>query len=310
MGEKTPENIRRRSTREAPGLGSDIFRLIYQMATAFTGARPSDLFGRADSMGNMGDMPGMDGMGDMGDMPGMDGMDHGSHSGGGHDMGGMDMGHGPGCKLSMLGNWNTIGTCILTSSWYNDTHAKFAGTCIGVACWVILTEIVRRWSREFDRYIIAKATRDIVESQSTPTDRWITEKYKEDFDAEDHRAEVDRQGPGTFPSNVLTSFFHPPGRLSARGIPIHPTLVQQLVRALFYAVQFTSAYLLMLISMSYNGYILLSMMLGALVGHFVSSWDTLGYLSPSILKKGGKSTQSYAAVGPADNQEDVFMYMA
>ena len=86
--------------------------------------------------------------------------------------------------------------------------------------------------------------------------------------------------------------------------------MQQLVRALFYAVQFTSAYLLMLISMSYNGYILLSMMLGALVGHFVSSWDTLGYLSPRILKKGGKSTQSYAAAGPADNQEDVFMYMA
>ena len=50
------------------------------MATAFTGARPSDLFGRADSMEDMGDM---------GDMPGMDGMDHGSHSGGGHDMGGM-----------------------------------------------------------------------------------------------------------------------------------------------------------------------------------------------------------------------------
>ena len=71
---KTPENIRRRSTREAPGLGSDIFRLIYQVATAFTGARPSDLFGRADSMGDMGDMPGMDGMGDMGDMSGMDGM--------------------------------------------------------------------------------------------------------------------------------------------------------------------------------------------------------------------------------------------
>ena len=47
---------------------------LYQLATAFTGARPSDLFGRADIMEDMGDM---------GDMPGMDGMDHGSHSGGG-----------------------------------------------------------------------------------------------------------------------------------------------------------------------------------------------------------------------------------
>lgn len=248
-------------------------------------------------------------MDDMDDMPGMDGMDHGGHSSGG-DMGDMDMGHGSGCKLSMLGNWNTIGTCILTSSWYNDTHAKFAGTCIGVACWVILTEIVRRWAREFDRYIIAKATRDIMESQKFATERWITEKYKEDFDAEEHRAEVDRQDPATFPSNVLTSFFQMPGRLSARGIPIQPTFLQQFVRALLYAIQFTSAYLLMLISMSYNGYILLSMMLGALVGHFVSSWDTLGIISPNILKQGSKGTQSYSTVAQADNQEDVFMYMA
>ena len=79
MGEKTPENIRRRSTREAPGLGSDIFRLIYQVATAFTGARPSDLFGRADSMGDMGDMGDMGGGDDGGGL--FDGLGDGDGGG-------------------------------------------------------------------------------------------------------------------------------------------------------------------------------------------------------------------------------------
>lgn len=33
----------------------------------------------------------------------------------------------------------------------------------------------------------------------------------------------------------------------------------------------------MLIAMSYNGYILISIVLGGLVGHFFSTWDTLSF---------------------------------
>ena len=43
-------------------------------------------------------------------------------------------------------------------------------------------------------------------------------------------------------------------------------MLQQIIRAVLYAVQFTSAYLIMLISMSFNGYILLSIILGAMIG--------------------------------------------
>lgn len=36
-------------------------------------------------------------------------------------------------------------------------------------------------------------------------------------------------------------------------------------------------YIVMLIAMSYNGYILISIVLGGLVGHFFSTWDTLSF---------------------------------
>jgi len=40
-----------------------------------------------------------------------------------------------------------------------------------------------------------------------------------------------------------------------------------------YGIQFAGAYIVMLIAMSFNGYILISIVLGGIVGHFVSTWD-------------------------------------
>ena len=48
--------------------------------------------------------------------------------------------------------------------------------------------------------------------------------------------------------------------------------IQQLARALLHAVTFALAYLLMLLAMYYNGYVLISMFLGAGLGKFVCDW--------------------------------------
>lgn len=56
----------------------------------------------------------------------------------------------------------------------------------------------------------------------------------------------------------------------------------------------------MLIAMSYNGYILISIMLGALVGHFFSTWDNLSMVltedddgsDPYMLVSGGGAQTS------------------
>lgn len=235
------------------------------------------------SMGNMHHDMGDHGMGGMGGMGGHDmggghsmGGGHdmgGGHSMGGHDMGGMGGMGGMSCSMKMLGNWDTINTCILTSSWRNNTKAKFAGTCIGVAFWVMLTECVRRWAREYDRYIIAQAKRQV-------------QQYEESLLAQN---KVDpengaKQGSrGTFQSLV-------PGLFTPRAMPaipggngqaatmhrLRPSVFQQIIRAVLYAIQFTSAYLIKLIAMTYNGYLIISIILGALIGYFFATWDTLG----------------------------------
>ncbi|POS78212.1 ctr copper transporter [Diaporthe helianthi] len=57
--------------------------------------------------------------------------------------------------------------------------------------------------------------------------------------------------------------------------PFRPNLWQQMMRALFHAAQFTVAYFVMMLAMNYNGYIIISIMVGAYFGSFIFSWETL-----------------------------------
>ena len=50
------------------------------------------------------------------------------------------------------------------------------------------------------------------------------------------------------------------------------TFVQQLIRAVMHAVTLGVAYLLMLIVMSYNGYLIISIFIGAGIGKFLGDW--------------------------------------
>jgi solute carrier family 31 (copper transporter), member 1 len=54
-----------------------------------------------------------------------------------------------------------------------------------------------------------------------------------------------------------------------------PDILQQVIRALFHMVQFAVAYFIMLLAMSYNGYIMISIIIGAFLGSFVFSWEPI-----------------------------------
>lgn len=57
----------------------------------------------------------------------------------------------------MLWNWYTVDTCFLSSTWHNNTKAKFAGSVIGVFFLVIAIEGLRRLARDYDRHITKQA---------------------------------------------------------------------------------------------------------------------------------------------------------
>ncbi|GAC97870.1 Ctr copper transporter [Pseudozyma hubeiensis SY62] len=180
--------------------------------------------------------------------------------------------------MSMLGNWQTINTCVLTSSWHIRTEAQFAGTCIGVFLIVFLIETVRRWSREFDRWILERA---MVERRET---RRRTQHLKAEMASRlaESAPSQDRSTLSQKMDQLDSIFFGiSPSKSGCRqaaldSMRFRPKMWQQLLRSLLYGVQFTGAYLVMLIAMTFNGYIIIAIVLGGIFGHFFSTWDTLG----------------------------------
>lgn len=175
---------------------------------------------------------------------------------------------------------------------------------------VVIIEAIRRWGREWDRYILrrALAKRQARQAANHPASVSLDTRRSSSDDkgledqAEPPQRRRDFDGPaGAAALESLERVFYglPKGAVVNGPTYFRPTIVQQGVRSIVYAVQFTGAvsggkessvmrlvlltlcsppqYIIMLIAMSFNAYILISIALGALVGHFVSTWDNLTF---------------------------------
>ncbi|KAL2063562.1 hypothetical protein VTL71DRAFT_5367 [Oculimacula yallundae] len=154
------------------------------------------------------------------------------------------------CYTSMLWNWNTIDSCFISESWHIKSTSMFAGSCIGVIFLVMTLELLRRLSKEYDRHILNQYQRHVA-SMST----YIT-----------------AQSPKTSsPSDSCG----PPAALPTP--PFRANLFQQMVRATLHMFQFGVAYFIMLLAMYFNGYIIISIFIGAWIGAFIFSWETINF---------------------------------
>ncbi|KAF4631267.1 hypothetical protein G7Y89_g6864 [Cudoniella acicularis] len=164
-------------------------------------------------------------------------------------MSSMDM-EAASCKISMLWNWYTIDACFLSSTWQITSKGMFAGSCIGVILLVMSLEFLRRSAKEYDRYILRQ--------------------YQ--------RAQTISSAPLIQPNKTSSIASDPPDPSlnGNRGIaaPFRPNIFQQAIRATFHMVQFGVAYIIMLLAMYYNGYIIISIIIGAWLGAFAFTWET------------------------------------
>jgi copper transporter 1 len=127
----------------------------------------------------------------------------------------------------------------------------FAGSCIGVLLLVISLEALRRASREYDAYIM----RAHLENYTSPT-------------AAASRLQDVSDDPSKTPSTQSTTPLLQPQSFT-------PNIFQQFVRAFLHMAQFAVAYIVMLLAMYYNGYLIICIFLGAFVGAFIFSWHSM-----------------------------------
>ena len=185
----------------------------------------------------------------------------------------------------MFWNWYTLDACFLSTSWHVTSAGMFAGSCVGVIALVLLLEFLRRLQREYDRLIQRQhcprdttAARTSASGSSKHNDRdgaamcnnGSTDSARIDGIEE---GEEDEDPPhSAVPLLGDWGRSLPPLR-TYRHVP---TPSQQAVRAGIYTAQFSVAYIVMLLAMYYNGFVIICIFVGAFVGFFVFARDVAG----------------------------------
>ena len=171
----------------------------------------------------------------------------------------------------MFWNWYTLDACFISRTWHITSAGMFVGFCIGVIGLVLLLEFLRRLQREYDRMIQQHAVNDHIAAGRAST----TSRSARNGSAKNNST----PGGEDPPHSAVPLLGDWEGSLPPRRPRHIPTAFQQAVRASIYTLQFAVAYMIMLLAMYYNGYILICIFIGAFIGFFVFSWDASGAAS-------------------------------
>ncbi|KAJ5567723.1 hypothetical protein N7535_007029 [Penicillium sp. DV-2018c] len=206
-------------------------------------------------------------------------------------------------------NKTLINTGFLSTSWHVTSRAMFAGSCVGVLFLVVLLEFLRRLGREYDLFIIRRARlrancmtkpsctcsgpspsppllRYIVpEEERRPAATDETPCHCHDNASTSHTGSANPGGrPGRPNDGTTTSAAqagHDVGCAGDNGsstLPRYrPSLVEHLIRSLLHTFQFALAYVIMLLAMYFNGYIIICIFIGVFLGALVFSWEPLNF---------------------------------
>lgn len=204
------------------------------------------------------------------------------------------------CKISMLWNWYTIDSCFFARSWHVTSRGMFAGTCIGIFFWVISYCWLHRFIVEYDNSIInfkqKKHGIDACQSCCGPAGESNnianTDDSSEDkHSSSDHQViDVNTNRPGSdIWAPLLQTFSHRwfIGWLKKKDNVIYPNPLEHIGRSGLYLMEWTISYLLMLMWMYYNGYVIITMILGYFFGQLIFNYTPLTvvpartYMTPS-----------------------------
>lgn len=164
----------------------------------------------------------------------------------------------------------------ISSQWRITSKSVFAGSCIGVILLVMSLEFLRRMTREYDRYVMAERMRYMrrLGRSSPSSNNGLVEEVAESTNSADHQADG-KTGLMARRSGLKAETAT--GESKGMGVMmIRPTLIQQLIRAGLHMITFAVAYFVMLLAMYYNGYFIICILIGAFIGAFIFSWETVG----------------------------------
>ncbi|EXM30570.1 Ctr copper transporter [Fusarium oxysporum f. sp. vasinfectum] len=174
----------------------------------------------------------------------------------------------------MLWNWNTIGTCFISKAWYMDSGGKFGITCFGAFMLVMLLEFLARVSREWERHRFARGAPNSQGPYAPAAGIELAVLQPAAAQPDDIQPVASRPASATGPNNGKDAN---DANNDANPIPnFCPSFVEHaFINAILHTVQCIITYILILMAVSFNGYIIISMFIGAYVGALCFQRDPL-----------------------------------
>lgn len=187
----------------------------------------------------------------------------------------------------MLWNWYTIDSCFLAESWHVGSNGAFAASCIGTILLVMILEALRRVGKEYDDWILRG-----FQARAAQARLGYPQRSQQSQQASPSSSSSSATGN---PSKGATAKVTPASaawkRLggaggtaaggaggAGRAVVFRVSPLQQLFRAVIHAAALGLAYIVMLLVMSYNGYIIICVIIGGGLGKFFCDWMTRQYI--------------------------------
>ncbi|KAI8947462.1 Ctr copper transporter family-domain-containing protein [Xylaria longipes] len=172
---------------------------------------------------------------------GMDhgGMDHGDGGHGGHGGGGGNM---PMCNMNMLFTWDTTNLCIVFRQWHVTGRASLIFSLLAIVAICAGYEALREGTRKYELWL---SNKEVAYNSSRARNGRHDEERYQDNAAANHDYE---QGHSS----------EPPLGQRAR-----------ILKAVLYGVQNFYAFMIMLLFMTYNGYVMIAVAVGAGLGYYL-----------------------------------------
>jgi copper transporter 1 len=158
----------------------------------------------------------------------------------------------------MLWNWYTIDACFLASSWHIKTKGMFAASCIGVILLVVALEFLRRMGKEYDAYILRQYTRRAASLRHASQESYTNSKTNSTYEYNSDGCGPDAACAPALPRQQFITFRASPA--------------QQITRGVIHAATFGLGYIIMLLAMYFNGFIIISIIIGAFIGKVLCDW--------------------------------------
>lgn len=171
----------------------------------------------------------------------------------------------------MLWNWHTIDACFVSPGWHVTTPAGFAMSCLGAWGLVIVLEFLRRLSQEYDIWLGKK--RMLAQPRELQHIAAAAAAGGNKNEISNGNLPTLRRAP------ALSGWGKAPGHDGSNSNNTRRfklTMAEQAIRASLYTMQAGLAYFVMLLAMSFNGFVLLCMFAGAFTGYFAFHWVHFG----------------------------------